>query len=339
MRKITLIGLDLAKNSFHAHAVDHHGKKIFSKKLTRHRVISFFSTLTPCVVAMEACSGAHFWANKLRELGHDAKLVSPQYVKPFVKRNKNDALDAEAICEAASRPNMNFVPIKSQHQLNIQALHRIRERLVGARTALVNQTRGFLAEAGIVVPQGVHHLRRFLLELTSNPDNGLDLLLLDYISDLTDELIELDEKIAKQNKNIVTISQNCEACRRLCAIPGIGHITATALVAAIGKATSFKNSRQLAAWVGLTPKQHSTGGKTILKGISKRGDPYLRKLLVHGARAVLRHCQEKSDRQSVWIKAVQDRRGKHKAIVALANKTARIVWAVLAKQENYRLVA
>lgn len=339
MRAITMIGLDLAKNSFHAYGVDRHGKKVLSTKIARDHMVSLFSALPPCVVAMEACSGSHFWANKFREFGHEPKLISPQYVKPFVKRNKNDALDAEAICEAAGRPNMHFVPIKSQEQLNLQAIHRIRERLVGARTALANQTRGFLAEAGIVIPRGIHRLRSFLLELTSNPDNGIDPFLRDYISDLTAEFIDLDERIAKQNKTIVKISQQSEACRRLCSIPGIKHITATAIVAAIGDAKSFKSSRQLAAWIGLTPKQYSTGGKTKLQSISKRGNPYLRKLLIHGARAVLRHSHDKTDGQSLWLNAVQDRRGKHKAMVAQANKTARIVWAVLVRQEYYRLAA
>lgn len=339
MRTITMIGLDLAKNSFHAYGVDQRGKKVLSTKIARNHMVSVFSALPPCVIAMEACSGSHFWANKFREFGHEPKLISPQYVKPFVKRNKNDALDAEAICEAASRPSMNFVPIKSQEQLNLQAIHRIRERLVGARTALANQTRGFLAEAGMVVPQGIHRLRNFLLEITSNPDNGIDPFLRDYISDLATELIELDEKITKQDKTILRISRNSDACRRLCSIPGIGHITATAIVAAVGNATSFKNSRQLAAWIGLTPKQYSTGGKTKLQGISKRGNPYLRKLLIHGARAVLRHSRDKKDGQSLWLNAVQDRRGKHKAMVALANKTARIVWAVLVKQGYYHLAA
>lgn len=339
MRTITMIGLDLAKNTFHVHAVDDRGKAVFSKKLARTHAIIFFSSHPPCIVAMEACSGAHFWGNKLRELGHEPRLISPQYVKPFVKRNKNDAADAEAICEAASRPNMHFVPLKSREQLNIQAIHRIRERLVGARTSLVNQVRGFLAEAGFVIPQGIHKLRKYLLELISNPENGLDPFLRDYISDLSTELIDLDEKIAKQDKTIMKISLKSEDCRRLRDIPGIGHITATAMIAAVGDATSFKNGRQLSAWVGLTPKQHSTGGKATLRGISKRGDPYLRKLLIHGARSVLHYSNKKKDRVSLWLQELQNRRGKHKAMVALANKTARIVWAVLVKQEKYRLAA
>lgn len=339
MRTITMIGLDLAKNSFHAHAVDERGHTVLSKKIARANLITFFASIGPCIVAMEACSGAHYWGNKLRELGHEPKLVSPQYVKPFVKRNKNDAADAEAICEADSRPNMHFVPLKSQEQLNIQAIHRIRERLVGDRTALVNQIRGFLAEAGLVVPKGIHKLRRYLLELISNPDNSIDAFLRDYLSDLIAELLDLDEKIAKQDKTIIRLSLSSEACRRLRDIPGVGHVTATAVIAAIGEPTTFKNGRQLAAWVGLTPKQHATGGKTTLKGISKRGDPYLRKLLIHGARSVLHYSHDKKDRQSLWLKALQDRRGKHKTIVAMANKTARIIWAVLAKQEKYRRAA
>lgn len=339
MSDITRIGLDLAKNSFHIFGVNQFGKQLISKKLSREKMIPFFSNLSPCTVAMEACSGAHYWATKLQSMGHTPKIISPQYVKPFVKRNKNDAVDAEAIYEASIRPNMHFVPIKSMEQLEIQAVHRIRERLISARTAATNQARGFLAEAGIVIPKGIHNIRNFLFLITSDDQFNLSLPLRDILSNVALELIDLEENIKKQTKILATVSSRSPVCRQLRKIPGIGPITATAVIAAAGDGAVFKNGRQFAAWVGLTPRQHSTGGKTRLLGISKRGDSYLRKLLVHGARAVLYKSEKKTDRISLWIQHILIRRGKYKAMVALANKIARIVWVVLTTKEAYHMAA
>jgi len=339
MQDITRIGLDLAKNSFHVFGVNQFGKQVVSKKLSREKMVPFFSNLSPCTVAMEACSGAHYWANKFQSMGHIPKIISPQYVKPFVKRNKNDAVDAEAIYEASIRPNMHFVPIKSMEQLEIQAVHRIRERLISARTATTNQARGFLSEAGIVVPKGIHNIRKFLFFITSDDQSQISISLRDILSNIALELIDLEENIKKQTKILASICSQSPVCSKLRKIPGIGPITATAIIAAAGDGAVFKNGRQFAAWIGLTPRQHSTGGKTTLLGISKRGDSYLRKLLVHGARAVLYHSANKKDKTSLWMQQVLIRRGKYKAMVALANKTARIVWVVLTTKEPYKMAA
>jgi transposase len=336
MKTVTTIGLDVAKNNFQLHGVNTKGDAILRTKLTRGNLLPFFVNLPACLVGIEACCGAHHWAREITKLGHTVKLIPPQYVKPFVKTHKNDAKDAEAICEAVTRPNMHFVSIKTIEKQDIQFVHRVRERLVGERTALVNQIRGFLAEIGIALPQGITNVRQHLPELTEDVNNVLTGRERDLFSDLYTELVELDQKIKKYARQLQEIAKQNEACKRLTTIPGVGPITSTALVAAVGDIKDFKNGRQFAAWLGLVPRQHSSGGKTRLLGISKWGNIYLRKLLIHGARAVLLHASKKEGPKWDWLRGVVGRRGKHKAIVALANKTARVIWVVLARNESWR---
>lgn len=335
MNKISTIGLDVAKTFFQIHGADNNGKAILRKKLTRETLLSFFVNLPPCLVGIEACCGAHYWAREITKAGHTVKLIPPQYVKPFVKTNKNDAKDAEAICEAVIRPTMRFVPVKSLEQQDVQFIHRVRERLVCERTALANQIRGFLAEIGRVLPQGISNLRTYLPQLYEH-ESDLTMLERDLFSDLYTQLVDLDAKISKYEEQLTMLAKQSDTCRRLMSIPGIGPITSSALVSAVGDIKEFKNSRQFAAWLGLTPRQHSSGGKTRLLGISKWGNSYLRKLLAHGARTVLRFAPGKKDASSAWLLGVATRRGRNKAIIAQANKTARIVWAVLTRGEVWR---
>jgi transposase len=332
----TTIGLDIAKMVFQVHGVDRAGKTVLRKRLNRPQVLAFFANLPPAVIGLEACAGAHYWARELQQMGHDARLIAPQFVKPYVKGNKNDANDAEAICEAVSRPSMRFVPLKSPEQQDIQMLHRVRQNLVKQRTAAANQTRGLLGEYGLVVAQGLSQLRRRLPEILEDAENGLSPLARRVFADSYDRLVDLDRQIKAYQHQIETVCQQSPACQKLLAIPGIGPITATALVAALGDGQAFENGRQVAAWMGIVPRQDSSGGKPRLLGISKRGDTYLRTLLIHGARAVVRTAGRKDDAQSRWINALVQRRNANIAAVAVANKTARTIWAMLTRGEDYR---
>ncbi len=297
----------------------------------------YFAHLKPCLVAMEACGGAHYWAREIRALGHEVKLIAPQYVKPYVKGNKNDYNDAEAIAEAAQRPNMRFVPLKSVEQQDIQNFHRQRERLKKERTALVNQARGLLAEYGVVIPKGVAALRRELPLILEDAENGLSGLSRELFAELLEDLRGLEERFTHCERRIKSMNQGNALCRRLDGILGIGPITASATYAAIGDGKEFNNGRHYSAWLGLVPGQHSTGGKAVLLGISKRGNTYLRQLYIHGARSVLLHSATKQDRFSRWAQSVLARRGHNKACVAVANKLARMAWAVMVKGQAYRL--
>ncbi|MHA6327291.1 IS110 family RNA-guided transposase [Roseivivax sp. CAU 1753] len=334
--QIVRIGLDLAKNVFEVHGVDAHDKAILRKTLRRDAVPQFFAELPPCVVGMEACSGSHYWAKVFAGLGHEVRLISPQFVTPYVKSNKNDRNDAEAICEAIGRPSMRFVPPKSSEQLEIQAVHRIRQRLVSDRKGLVNQIRGLLAEHGVVVARDISRLRHALGQIADGADKNLGDIILELVRDVRKELSDLDQRIAVYNNRIRDLFRSNEMCQRIGKIEGIGPITATALVAAVGDRTCFKNGRQFAAWLGLVPKQRSSGGKSRLIGISKRGDRYLRTLMIHGARAVLAKASGKTDARSQWIGRMRDRRHPNVVAVALANKNARIVWSVLSGGGEYR---
>ena len=285
---------------------------------------------------MEACGGANYWARELIALGHEVKLIAPQYVKPFVKGNKNDYNDAEAIAEASQRPRMRFVPIKSLEQQDIQNIHRQRERLKKERTALVNQIRGLLAEYGIVIRQGVTSVRRELPLVIEDAENGLTVMSRELFSELFDELCSVDERLIGCDQRIKTLNQENELCQRLEEMLGVGPITASALYAAGGDGKDFKNGRHFSAWLGLVPSQHSSGGKAVLLDISKRGNSYLRILLIHGARALLRHSVGKADRLSRWAQALLERRGHNRACVAVANKLARIAWVIMSKGECYR---
>lgn len=330
-----LIGMDISKLYFQVHGADRNGKSTIKKKLYRSEVLTFFGQLSRCVVAMEACGGAHYWAREIRSLGHEVKLIAPQFVKPYVKSNKNDRADAEAISEAASRPEMRFVGIKEIEQQDIQAVHRVRERLVSARTALSNELRGLLGEYGIIVPKGIKRLRLELSEILERNQGQLTSMALSTFNDLREELSHLDEQVKKYDKRIEQIHEAHPVCQRLSTIPGIGPVVATAIVSAVGNPHCFKNGRQFSAFLGLVPRQNSTGGKDRLLGISKRGDVYLRKLLVHGARSVLIHASKKTDKRSAWLLDLQKRRGTNRSIVALANKNARVIWALLVRDTRY----
>lgn len=332
---ITTVGIDLAKNVFQVHGVDERGKAVVQKRLRRKQVLIFFAQLAPCLVGMEACGGAHYWARKLQAQGHTVKLMAPQFVKPYVKANKTDVADAEAICEAVTRPTMRFVPIKNAEQQAILSLHRARQGFVRARTAQANQLRGLLAEYGITLPQGISHVAHRLPQIIEDADHELPGLFRGLLQRLVAHLRELNHQVQELEEQIDTWHRANEASQRLAKIPGIGPLTASALSASIGDAKSFKNGRELAAWLGLVPRQHSSGGKPMLLGISKRGDAYLRTLLIHGARSAVRVAKRKSTPADRWSTGMLDRRHMNVAAVARANKNARIVWALLAHGRDY----
>lgn len=334
-----VIGLDIAKHVFQVHGADAKGRAVLKKRLRREQLTDFFGSIARCVVAMEATRGAHYWARVIGTFGHEIRLISPQFVKPYVRGQKNDMQDAAAICEAATRPEMRFVPQKSIAQQDMQMLHRIRSRLVANRTQVGNQIRGLLAEYGIVVPLHLAHLRKQLIELTSEPHSQLTEFAQRLFADLYDELRALDDRIAAMEKQIQEAFAADEACQRIAQVEGVGPVIATAIVAAVADGKAFQNGRQLSAWLGLVPRQHSSGQKQRLLGISKRGDPYLRMLLIHGARSVVYRCINKTDARNRWIADKQKRLGTTKACVAVANKNARIIWALLAKDEAYRQAA
>jgi len=334
--KIKTIGLDLAKIVFQIHGVDERGKAGVRKALKREQVLPYFAQLPPCLIGMEACGSAHYWGRKLQALGHTVKLMAPQFVKPYVKTNKNDAADAEAICEAVTRPNMRFVPIKTVEQQALLALHRGRQGFVKERTAHANQIRGLLAEYGITIPQGIAHLGRCLPEILEDGENGLPGTFRQLIQQLGEHLTTLNQAIATIEQQIQAWHQANPASQKLAKIPGIGPLTASALVATIGEVKQFENARQLAAWIGLVPRQHSSGGKQTRLGISKRGDSYLRTLLIHGARSVVRLIDRNPETKAGWLGKLLGRRHKNVAIVALANKNARTVWALLRHDRAYQ---
>lgn len=333
--KITAIGIDLAKEVFQIHGVDEHGKTVLRKQLRRNGMAKFFANLTSCLIGIEACGSAHHWARKLREFGHTVKLMPPQFVKPYVKTNKHDMADAEAICEAVSRPNMRFVPIKNVEQQAILSVHRARQGLVKARTAQANQIRGLLSEFGIVIPQGIHSIAKRVPDILEDAENDLPGTIRHLLKRLNDHLKALGRQTEALELQIKQWHKENEASKKLEAIPGVGPITASAIVATVGNATAYKNGRQLAAWLGLVPKQCSSGGKQLFLGISKRGDTYLRTLLIHGARAVIRHAENKAEPEN-WLRRLIMRRNKNIAAVALANKNARIIWALLTKGTTFR---
>ena len=334
--KVMTVGIDLAKNVFQVHGVNEHGKAVLKKQLKRDKVTEFFANLQPCLVGMEACGSAHHWARKLRDLGHDVRLMAPQFVRPYVKTNKNDAADAEAICEAVTRPTMRFVPIKNLEQQAVLSLHRVRQGFVKARTAQANQIRGLLAEFGLVIPQGIANIAQRVPEMIEDASNELPGSFRLLMQRLLEQLQGLDCQAHEIESQIVAWHRKCDDSRKLEKMPGIGPITASALVASIGDATSFKNGRQVSAWLGLVPRQNSTGGKTVLLGMSKRGDSYLRMLLLQGARSVIYAAQRKKQALDGWLGGLIKRRNANVAAVALANKNARIVWALLAHDREYR---
>lgn len=334
--QISILGVDIGKNSFSVVGVDGQGAVILRRTMRRQTLIDFVEKLPRCVIAMEACCGAHHLGRLFAAGGHEVRLMSPEYVRPYVKAQKNDDRDAEGIAEAASRPTMRFVDLKSQEQLDIQTLHRVRSRLVAERTTLINQLRAVLLERGVVFAAGRVKFESALDELIAGDNDVLSPRIRSLILELRDEWRRLDQKIETLNTEFVALAKQNSVMRRLTSIPGIGVLNATALVAAIGDASSFQHARDLGAWLGLVPRQFTTGGKARLLGITKRGNTYLRTLLVHGARAAM-HTLSKSDTPiGQWLRAMLSRGvARNVVIVALANKLARIAWAVLRKGLPY----
>ena len=339
MTKVTIVGLDLAKSVFQVHGADKEGRPVVRKKLRRGQVLAFFAGLSPCLIGLEACASAHYWARELRALGHAVRLIPPQYVHPFVKTNKNDATDEEAICEALMRPTMRFAAVKSAEQQSVLMLHRARDLLVRQRTMLINALRGHCGEFGMVVAQGASKVTILIEMIEDRDDARLPALAREALGSLVEQLRMAQTQILDLEKRLKAWHRTNEASRRLEAIPGVGVITATALVATIGDASQFHSGRQLAAWLGLVPRQYSSGGKARLGRISKRGDGYLRRLLVHGARADLRWSRHRKERRSVWQESLLARRPTNVVLVAMANKTARVVWAMLSRGEAFRAEA
>ncbi|MGQ7794689.1 IS110 family transposase [Faunimonas sp. B44] len=335
---ITVLGIDLGKNSCSVAGLDEMGRVILRRRLNRDGIVRLAAKLPACVMAMEACCGAHHLGRVLRDQGHEVRLMSPEYVQPYVKAQKNDERDAEAIAEAATRPTMRFVELKSEAELDAQILHRARTRLVGQRTALINQLRAVLLERGIVIAKGRRQLELRLAEMLD--DAGARPLTLSartrlLIEDMRLEWSELDRRIAALTAEFVAQARDDQVARRLTTIPGFGALNATALVAAIGMGETFRSARDLAAWLGLVPRQATTGGKPRLLGITKRGNAYLRTLLIHGARAALPSLSASSTAMGEWLRALLGRAHKNKVVVALAGKLARTAWAVLRSGEIY----
>jgi transposase len=333
--QIEVLGIDLGKNSCSIVGLDGMGAVVLRRRMRRESIIKQLAKLPPCMVGMEACCGAHHLGRILQAQGHQVRLMSPEYVRPYVKSQKNDDRDAEAIAEAATRPTMRFVDLKSQEQLDMQTLHRARDRLVGERTALINQLRAILLERGMTVAQGRRRLERRLTSADALDDLSARMRLL--IEDMRAQWSELDRRIAQMDAELAEWARNEEAARRLMTIPGIGVLNATALIAAVGRAESFARGRDLAAWLGLVPRQVTTGGRPRLLGISKRGNKYLRKLLIHGARAALPRLLESPPPLGAWLRGLMARMHKNAAVVALANKLARMAWAVLRHDEPFRI--
>jgi transposase len=339
MNKISVIGLDLAKNVFQVHGIDYAGEVVVRKQLKRSQMRQFFANLEPCLIGMEACGGAHFWSRELTGLGHAVRVMAPIFVKPYLKTNKNDRNDAEAICEAVQRPNMRFVQPKTPEQQAVLHLHHARRLLVRQRVALSNHLRGVLSEYGIVVPQGVKAISRCLPTLLEDAENDLPMLARHLLAELKAEHDQLIERTERLEIQIKAWHAGNSVSQRLASIPGIGVLTATALAAVVGEGQDFRNGRQLAAYLGLVPRQASSGGKSRLLGISKRGDGYLRGLLIHGARTVIYHIRRRLQAGqpggNPWVEQLLQRCHPNEVAVALANKMARIAWVLLAREETW----
>jgi transposase len=336
--QIRSVGIDLGKTTFHLVALGDNGKVLLKKKFTQKQLITFTANMQTSLIGMEACGGAHFLGRALREQGHDVKLIPAQFVRPFVKSNKNDFIDAEAIAEAVDRQNMRFVPIKTDDQLDLQALHRVRDRLITRRTSVINQLRAFLLERGLVFAKSPARLRERMPEILENADEDLTPRMRNLLALLWNEWKDLELQIVEMNDEVEQIASSDPACTRLRQIPGIGPLVATAIVASIGNGAAFHKGREFAAWLGLVPKQYSTGGKAKLYGISKRGNNYLRKILIHGARAVVLRSKRERIAMGAWMTSLETRAPRNVLIVATANKLARIAWAVLSSGEDYRAV-
>lgn len=337
--RATTIGIDLAKSSFQVHGVDVHGKVALRKQLRRGKLLEFFANLPCCRVGIEACGGAHHWARELTKLGHEVRLMAPQYVKPYVKTNKHDAADAEGCCEAVQRPSMRFVPMKTETQQALLMLHRIRDRLIAERTGTINAIRGHMAEFGIVAARRELGMRELLAVISDLDDGRLPAIARELLVLQVEHLRAIEARIADLDGRLLRQVREEEACRRLAEVPGIGCVIATAMVATVGDAKLFNSGRSFAAWLGLTPRQHATGGRERLLGISKRGDGYLRRQLMHGARSLVRLAAGRDRQPWTWINTLLGRRPFNVVVAAVANKLARIIWALLSRGETYRAPA
>ncbi len=337
--KVQVLGIDLAKNVFQLHGVNRKGRTVMVRRVRREQLLKVIGELDPCLIGIEASTGAFYWQRQFEKLGHTVRIMAPQYVKPFVRRQKNDTNDAEAICTAVQQRNMRFVPKKTLEQQDIQALHRARQRSVNHRTALISQMRGLLLDRGIAIAVSATRARQLIPKILAATNDEVTVLVKEIVSSLYAFMLQIDERIRVFDRKIDAIFKSSEVCQRIAKIRGIGPKTATAMVAAIGDGSDFKNGRHLAAWLGLVPRQHSSGDRRVMMGISKRGSQHLRTLLVHGARAVVRTAVRKTDSRSLWVNELRQRRGYNRATVAVANKNARVIWAVLTSGEPYRSAA
>jgi transposase len=334
--EITTVGIDVGKSWFHLIGCNRAGRPIARHKLNRGQLALFIANLPQCLIGMEASPGSQHLARAFQRHGHNVRLIAPKFIKPYLKSQKNDFNDAEAIAEAVARPTMRFGTVKSNEQLDLQAVHRIRERLIGERTAVINQIRAFLIEYGLPVKEGRASLRRTLPDILEDAENGLSPRMRQLIAALREHWHALEAQISQHTREIELVAKRSDDCRRLVTVPGIGPLGATALIAAVGNGAMFGKGRELAAWLGLVPRQNSTGGKTRLLGISKRGNRYVRMLFIHGARSCLKHLNRDNHELGLWMTQLEQRAHKNVVAVALANKIARIAWAVLARQEVYR---
>lgn len=336
MSLIKVVGIDLAKLVFSIHGVDEHGKCKLRKTIKRNKLLAEVSQLPKCIIGMEACSGSHYWARELTKLGHDVRIMASKFVIPYRQNEKNDANDAEAICEAASRPKTRFVSIKSEEQQAVLCLHRIRQGAIKDRTARINRLRGLLSEFGIIMPKGRYPAQNAITDILEDAENGLPMLARELLDDLWQSIQDLNQQILKHDRKLYQLASQMEQAKRLLSIPGIDEVTATAVVATVNDAKHFESSRSFSAWIGLVPKQYTTGGVARLGRISKRGEKHIRTCLIHGARAVIANCKNKTDRTSLWVKDLVERRGFKRATVALAAKNARLIWALLQSGKEYQ---
>ena len=333
---IKTVGIDIGKTWFHLVGCNRVGTPVARHKFNRDKLMQFVANLPKSLIGMEACPGSQHLARAFQRHGHEVRLIAPKFIKPYLKGQKNDFNDAAAIAEAVTRPTMRFVAPKSNDQLDLQAVHRIRDRLIGERTAVINQIRAFLIEYGLPVREGRAALRRNLADVLEDAENGLSGRMRELIARLRDHWRQLESQITQCTREIELVAQRDDNCRRLGSVPGIGPLGATALIAAVGNGAAFGKGRELAAWLGLVPRQHTTGGKPTLLGISKRGNSYIRKIFIHGARSLLQHLKRDNHELGRWISQLEQRAHKNVVVVAIANKMPRIAWAVLARQENYR---
>jgi transposase len=336
MKEFTTLGIDLAKTSFSMVGMNEHGKVVLRKQLSRKKLLAFIAQCPPCLIGMEACSGAHYWGREFEKLGHSVGIIAAKFVEPYRKGGKNDNNDAEAICEAVRRPNIWFVPVKTADQQAVLCIHRVRQGLIKDRTAMINQLRGLLSEFGIVIKAGRYSVHQEISDILEDAENGLPMMARQMINDIWQRIKQSNEQILAYDRELSRLVREDEKAKRLMTIPGVGEQVATAVVASVPDPRLFKNSRQFAAWLGLVPRQYTTGGKVRLGRITKRGDKYLRMCLVHGARAVIANLRDKQDKVSCWVRELVERRGYLRAVVALAARNARLIWTLMVKQEDYR---